>query len=97
MKNKRDELDLELNLIVKKYENKTVQINNDLEKVFDRILFYKSIEKEFVTDLNSLINPFLLKYEKEMTTDEKAYLNSIISKHERNMVYGIKFPSELDE
>jgi len=97
MKEKIDSLDSELNLIVQKYENKAPEFKGGFESMFDRFSYYNSIKKEFITEINSLIDPFLTENQSKMSIREISYLNSIISKNERKVIYGFKFPSDLEQ
>jgi len=97
MKEKIDSIDSELKLIVQKYENKAPDFNGGFESMFDRFSYYNSIKTEFITEINSIIDPFLSENQKVMSISEISYLNSIIRKHERNILYGFKFPSDMEQ
>jgi fructose-1,6-bisphosphatase len=97
MRKKIDKLDSELRLVVEKYENNAPEFKHDFTSIFDRFSYFSSVKKEFITELNFYIEPFLSENEKQMTIDEISYLNSMISKHERTLLYGFKFPSDLEK
>jgi len=97
MKDKIDKLDSELKSVVQKYENNAPEFNNDFKSIFDRFSYFSSLKTGYTTDLNSLIEPFLLENEKQMTIHEKSYMNSMIRKHERTLLYGFKFPSDTEQ
>lgn len=95
MTDKINLLDSELSNISSKYTGKAPDFKGDTKSVADRFSYYSSIKLEFITELNSIINPFLKENQSKMTMKEIDVLNSIIRKHERSVIYGFNFPSDM--